>query len=72
MNRWLLMWVLLAPPLVMAAEVAEAPSLELLEFLGNWETEKGEWLDPMELIAELDALEADAQSIKVKDGQDEQ
>jgi len=72
MNRWLLLWVLLAPPLAMAAEVAEAPSLELLEFLGNWETDKGEWQDPMELVAELDALEADEQNTKVKDGQDAQ
>lgn len=72
MNRWLLMWVLLAPPLVMAAENAEAPSLELLEFLGNWETDKGEWQDPMELVAELDALEADAKSTKVKEDQDGQ
>ena len=27
----------------------EAPSLELLEFLGEWETSNGEWLDPAEL-----------------------
>lgn len=25
------------------------PSLQLLEFLGEWETENGEWLDPMEM-----------------------
>lgn len=24
----------------------ESPSMELLEFLGNWETEGGEWIDP--------------------------
>ena len=24
----------------------EQPSLELLEFLGEWVTEEGEWLDP--------------------------
>ena len=28
---------------------AEAPSLEFLEFLGDWETDDGEWIDPEEL-----------------------
>ena len=27
----------------------ESPTLELLEFLGEWETSDGEWLDPTEL-----------------------
>lgn len=26
----------------------DAPSLELLEFLGDWETEEGEWVGPAE------------------------
>lgn len=25
------------------------PSMEFLEFLGEWETEDGEWIDPVEL-----------------------
>lgn len=25
------------------------PSIEFLEFLGEWETEDGEWIDPIEL-----------------------
>ena len=28
------------------AEGETPPSLELLEFLGAWETEDGEWIDP--------------------------
>lgn len=28
---------------------AGAPPLELLEFLGQWETDDGEWIDPQEL-----------------------
>jgi hypothetical protein len=24
------------------------PSMEFLEFLGEWETEEGEWIDPVE------------------------
>lgn len=32
------------------AEVdAETPSMELLEFLGDWETADGEWIDPEEM-----------------------
>jgi len=27
----------------------EQPSMEMLEFLGGWETDKGEWIDPNEL-----------------------
>lgn len=30
-------------------EKTEAPSLEFLEFLGDWETDDGEWIDPEEL-----------------------
>jgi len=33
----------------MPPEEAERPSLELLEFLGDWETDDGEWIDPEEL-----------------------
>jgi hypothetical protein len=25
------------------------PSMDFLEFLGEWETEQGEWIDPLEL-----------------------
>ena len=37
-------------------EDAEMPSLELLEFLGDWETDDGEWIDPgaLERIAIAD------------------
>ena len=31
-----------------ARQEEEVPSLELLEFLGEWETENGEWFDPDE------------------------
>lgn len=30
-------------------EQADVPPLELLEFLGQWETDDGEWIDPQEL-----------------------
>ena len=31
------------------SENTEMPSLEFLEFLGDWETDDGEWIDPEEL-----------------------
>lgn len=45
---WLLMLVLI--PFAAVADDApedESPSLELLEFLADWETDDGEWVDPM-------------------------
>jgi len=27
----------------------EVPSMDFLEFLGEWETEEGDWIDPVEL-----------------------
>jgi hypothetical protein len=36
------------PPAVQSAPVAE-PGEELLEFIGSWETEDGQWIDPAEL-----------------------
>ncbi len=42
--------------LLLAAPVAaedEAPSLELLEFLGSFETAEGQWLDPTQLDAPM-------------------
>ncbi len=74
--RRLLMVCALCAPAVILAE--DAPSLELLEFLGEWETGDGEWQDPLEFMQELAALDAAAQNVKVKqaeaneDEQDEQ
>ncbi len=31
----------------------ELPSIDFLEFLGEWETEEGEWIDPLELEGEV-------------------
>ena len=72
MSRVFFFWILLLPLLVVAAEVAEAPSLELLEFLGNWETDEGDWQDPLELMKDLEALDADEKTVKVEDDRDGQ
>lgn len=48
-----------------AEDVTQKPSIELLEFLGDWETRDGEWLDPLQL---LDEIKAEAQQ-KQDEGQ---
>lgn len=63
---------LIALSLPATAKAAEAPSLELLEFLGAWENSDGEWQDPLELMKELDELETDAQAVNLEDGRDGQ
>lgn len=45
----------------------DAPDIELLEFLGSWESANGEYVDPMELAAE-DVAETTNQE-KVSDEQ---
>jgi hypothetical protein len=50
----------------------DAPSAELLEFLGNWETDEGEWQDPLEFMKDLDAMEGEAKDVNVEDVQDGQ
>ena len=62
-NRLLLLLVLL-PLAALAADEAEQPSLELLEFLGTWETKDGQWVDPTQL---LEATEADTQAKQTED-----
>ena len=44
----------------------EQPSMELLEFLGSWETEGGEWIDP----TELDETTLPAEEKKDEEGKD--
>lgn len=62
MKRLLIVCAFSVPLAVFATD---APSLELLEFLGDWETSAGEWQDPLEFMQDMDALEADDQSTKV-------
>ena len=57
-KRWLLiaaLWILIGPSSIScraqeadAEPAGDAPSMALLEFLGEWETPDGEWFDPME------------------------
>ncbi len=60
MGTVFMLTVLSTPALAQQAESAqtskrqqktspEIPSLEFLEFLGEWETEDGRWIDPEEL-----------------------
>lgn len=62
---WLLF--VLLPSIVCATEDTQQPSLELLEYLGNWEDVNGNWIDPQLLepavmkIAESEDETADKQ-----------
>lgn len=58
-ERMLLLFPLLFTPAAGQA-LAEEPSVEFLEFLGEWQTGEGEWIGPDELeeseYARLDRL----------------
>ena len=48
--EWLMLYSLLSIGGANAAtDDAQAPSPEMLEFLGTWETEAGKWIDPEQL-----------------------
>lgn len=44
-------YVMLALAIIFAlpTQAEETPDMEMLEYLGNWETENGEYIDPTEL-----------------------
>jgi len=44
----LILTLLVILPAISAAE--DMPSMEFLEFLGEWETEEGDWIDPGTLV----------------------
>lgn len=45
--EWMMLYALLAAPGAGAAAPPDpAPPMEMLEFLGNWQTTKGESVDP--------------------------
>ena len=47
-----------------AASENTNPSMELLEFLGEWQTKDGDWVDPMRFLDVSEAdLEKDASTI---------
>lgn len=47
---WLIASVFLSFAALASGEEVDAPSMELLEYLGSWESGNGEWVDPMELV----------------------
>ena len=70
--NWLAMVICCASPVVHADSVSEndQPSMELLEFLGDWETKDGSWVDPMQLDEMLDPNLAQKDSQGIKDLKD--
>lgn len=45
------MMMALAIVIAVPTQAEEAPDMELLEYLGSWETANGKYIDPMELEA---------------------
>ena len=47
-HKLLIFMMIMLSPLLQAETEGneEAPTLELLEFLGEWETSDGQWIDP--------------------------
>lgn len=56
---WLIALLLLVSP---AWADSEEPSLELLEFLAEWQDEEGSWVDPVEFAGNEEGLFEDEQS----------
>lgn len=54
--EWIMLSILLAAGTV-ATDAETAPSLEMLEFLGNWETAQGAAIDPAQLADTASATE---------------
>lgn len=58
-NKFLLAAALLASTAALAEE-AEVPTLELLEYLGEWEDRDGQWFDPQTLQLAIPGSEEQA------------
>lgn len=52
-----------------AASSDDIPSMELLEFLGEWQTKDGDWIDPMRFldIQEDDIAKATSKKVNVEE-----
>ena len=59
---FIVIYIGIAMPTAIGAE--ELPSMEFLEYLGEWETKDGEWIDPTMLAdnEEMKPLEVDVVS----------
>jgi hypothetical protein len=61
-EHWMLLCLSLVPVAGMAGPDEDTPpSMELLEFLGSWESPEGEWVDPMQLAEDMEATAQTAQ-----------
>ena len=49
-TRWIAALFLFGVSAIAYAETDETPSMEFLEFLGEFQTEDGEWVDPLDLL----------------------
>ncbi len=53
--------LLSANPLAAEQTTPASPGIELLEFLGEWETDDGEWVNPMSLYGDRIRAEVEAE-----------
>lgn len=49
-------------PQQVLAEEDILPSLEFLEFLADWQTDQGEWLDPLQMLQLADNEHTEVQA----------
>ena len=69
--EWLVLCSLLGVGSARAAtDDGQAPSAEMLEFLGTWETEAGQWIDPAQLPAQPGDTTTDAGTLPEDDKHD--
>lgn len=56
------------PLVATAGDPADAPDIQLLEFLGEWETSQGKWIDPMDIPSD-DAGDGTKTKVQTKGGE---
>ncbi len=70
--RWALLVLLgavsAAPADEREQETESGPSMEMLEFLGEWETDRGQWFDPL-WLADVAQTEPEPERTQTTEGE---
>ena len=57
-RKWFLLMLLLSTEQILATDDEQANDfLALIEYLGEWQTDDGEWIDPDDLSLDLEILD---------------
>jgi len=70
--RWICLFVLINFSAAAEDPQTPPPALELIDFLGSFTTEDGEWVDPLGLIGDDAYLQTGLPEEQVQEGDDEQ